>query len=76
MSEFTDADRERAQKTLTLIETHVRLSDDRHKEYIKKFDAHEGHIKKNTTFRVWISGVLFAGGTGIGAAVTKIFGDS
>lgn len=76
MSEFTDKDRDRAQKTLTLLEQHVKLSDERHRTYTTKLDDHEIRIRRNTTFRNWLAGGMFFGGGSLGAALSKILGGS
>ena len=43
MSEFTSQDRERAQKTLTLLEGHIKISDERHQESKKINSDHENN---------------------------------
>lgn len=76
MSEFTDKDRERAQKTLTLLKHHVKLSDERHQETKKildkhdtQFEKHDKRIKASETFRAWILGAMGFGTLGgIGTA--------
>lgn len=75
MTDFTDQDRERAQKTLTLLEQHVKLSDERHAEtrslisdHNKKFKDHERRLSRGETFRAWLIGATGLGGLG---ALTK-----
>ena len=78
MTDFTDKDRERAQKTLTLLEQHVKLSDERHNETRKlianhheKFENHERRIGRGELFRAWFVGATGLGGLG---ALAKWFG--
>lgn len=70
MSEFTDSDRERAQKTLTLVEQQGKLGDERHElareehqEFKKQFIQHDERIRKCEGFRNRIIG--WAVGAGI-----------
>lgn len=49
MSEYTDQDRERSQKTLTLLEGHIKISDERHVDVKQILDKHEIKITKNYT---------------------------
>lgn len=47
MGDFTDSDRETQVKTLTTLEMHVKLSDERHKDITKIISDHEKRIRKN-----------------------------
>lgn len=71
MGEFTDKDRERAQKTLTLLEQHIVRSADQHNHHSKLIDDHEKRIRTNTTFRNWLVGIMTVGGGGAG--ITKFW---
>ena len=78
MTDFTDSDRERAQKTLTLLEQHVKLSDERHNEtrkliasQTKQIEGHETRIKHGEYFRAWLIGAAGLGGLG---GLAKWFG--
>ena len=47
MSEFTNDDRETQVKTLTVLEQHVKLSDERHAEMKRVVKDHEIRIRKS-----------------------------
>jgi hypothetical protein len=47
MSEFTNEDREKLTKTYTILEGHVKTSDERHQDYLKKIEDHENRIRAN-----------------------------
>lgn len=73
MSEFTDRDRERAQKTLTLVEQQGKINDERHdlmleqhQEFKDKFIDHEKRIRKGEGFRARVIG--WAVGAGVCSA--------
>lgn len=76
MSEFTDSDRERAQKTLTIVEQQGKLNDERyelmrgqHQEFKDQFIDHENRIRKGEGFRNRIIGwAVGAGVLSVGAA--------
>ena len=56
MSEFTDQDRERAQKTLTLVEQQGIINDERHDHVLGVLKDHEVRIRKSEGFRNRIIG--------------------
>jgi len=58
MSEYTDQDRERSQKTLTLVETSIKLNDERHADIKNMLKIHEDRINKN---QVMITKVMAIG---------------
>lgn len=69
MSEFTDSDRERAQKTLTLVEQQGKLNDERydiireqHQEFRDKFINHDARISKGEGFRNRLIGLAVGSG--------------
>lgn len=81
MGEFTNNDRERAQKTLTLLEQHIKQSDERHTEtkavlsrHDERIDEHDKRIGKGENFRYWLIGGIGFSGLGAGAALLKVFG--
>lgn len=54
MGDYTDQDRERSQKTLTLVEQSIKLNDERYdrvgailEKYEEKFDKHDKRININ-----------------------------
>jgi len=52
MGDYTDQDRERSQKSVTLLEQHIKLSDERHsdvKDLLKKHDQRISNNEKLTT---------------------------
>jgi len=49
MSEYTDQDRERSQKTLTLVEQSIKQNDERHDDVKKILEKHEVKIDRNKT---------------------------
>ena len=49
MSEYTDSDRERSQKTYTLLEQSIKLNDERHSDIKTMLKIHEDRINKNQT---------------------------
>ena len=49
MGDYTDQDRERSQRTLTLLEQHIKLSDERHSDIKDILKIHESKIAKNQT---------------------------
>jgi len=58
MSEYTDKDRERSQKTLTLVEQSIKQNDERHADVKKILEKHEKEIDKN---KVMITKVMAIG---------------
>lgn len=69
MSQFTDSDRERAQKTLTLVEQQGKLNDERyeiireqHQEFKDKFIQHDERISKGEGFRNRLIGLAVGSG--------------
>lgn len=76
MSEFTDRDRERAQKTLTLVEQQGKINDERHdlmleqhQEFKNKFIQHDKRISKGEGFRNRLIGLAIGSGfLSVGAA--------
>ena len=69
MSQFTDSDRERAQKTLTLVEQQGKLNDERydimreqHQEFKDKFIQHDERISKGEGFRNRLIGLAVGAG--------------
>ena len=69
MSQFTDSDRERAQKTLTLVEQQGKLNDERydimreqHQEFKDKFIQHDERISKGEGFRNRLIGLAIGSG--------------
>lgn len=71
MTAFTSQDRERAQKTLTLIEQHVKVSDERHDDVREILQDHENRIRKGEGFRAKVIG--WAVGAGIFSVGTAEF---
>lgn len=49
MTEYTDQDRERSQKTLTLVEQSIKQNDERHADVKKILEKHADKIDKNKT---------------------------
>ena len=49
MGDFTSQDRERSQKTITLLEQHIKLSDERHVDLKETLKTHNKRIAKNET---------------------------
>lgn len=72
MSEFTPQDRERAQKTLTLLEGHIKLSDERHEESKKITLDHEKRLRKNEGMIAKVSVVTGFISAGITAGVVTV----
>lgn len=76
MGEFTDKDRERSQKTLTLLEQHVKLSDERHIEVKRLIEDHEQRLRRSETFRNRLIGWAICAGaltTGALESLKSIF---
>jgi len=44
MGDYTDQDRERSQKSVTLLEQHIKLSDERHGDFKKMLEIHDKKI--------------------------------
>ena len=66
MSEYTDSDRERSQKTYTLLEQSIKQNDERHndiktilKKHEENFDKHDKRININ---KATIAKVMTIGG--------------
>lgn len=72
MSEFTSKDRERSQKTLTLLEAHIKLSDERHVEIKKLIDDHEARIRNTETTAIKNAVIACFTGSGITAALVMV----
>lgn len=70
MSDFTDQDRMMMQETHTLLRAHVKSSDERHADTMKKLEDHESRIRKNTSFRTWCIGLFATGASGTGLVAT------
>ena len=47
MGDYTDADRERSQKSITLLEQHIKLSDERHDDIKDMLKIHGEKITNN-----------------------------
>ena len=58
MSEYTDQDRERSQKTYTLLEQSIKLNDERHSDIKNMLKIHEEKINRN---QVMITKVMTIG---------------
>ena len=72
MSEFTDKDRETQTKTLTLLEQHVKLSDERHCEMKRVISDHEIRIRKNEGVVSKVAVVASFVGAGVTAGITTV----
>ncbi len=72
MSDFTDNDRETQIKTLTLLESHVKLSDERHSDITKVIDDHEKRIRKNETVVTKVAVLCTFVGGGIMAFISTV----
>jgi len=59
MSEYTDQDRERSQKTLTLVEQSIKQNDERHADIKDILKIHAKKIENNKTM---ITKVMAVGG--------------
>ena len=49
MGDYKDSDRERSQKTLTLVEQSIKQNDERHADVKKILEKHEKEIDRNKT---------------------------
>lgn len=76
MGEFTNEDRAIQTRTLTLLEGHVTLSNERHGHVKKIMDDHEKRIRKNETIVAKVAVLCTFVGAGImtfiSVAVKKI----
>lgn len=72
MSEFTDDDRELVTQTFTLLQQHVKLSDERHGDVRKIVDDHEARIRKNENFRNRLLGWAIGAGALTSGAVESV----
>jgi len=70
MGDFTEQDRERAQKTITLLESHIKQSDERHRETKTILEDHEHRIRKNESIVARVAVLSSFVGASITAAAT------